>query len=731
MKALRYLLYALGAVVVLLVAGAIVVSMLFDPNALKGQIERAVEAKTGRTLKLEGDLGLAFWPSIGASIGRASLSERGGKGTFVALESAHVSVAVMPLLSKQVVVSGIRLDGLKATVTRDKEGRFNFDDLLAAPAAAKEKPAAAPASGPSEAVRFDIGGVKIARSAIGYRDAKTGQAIDVSDFNLSTGRIADDTPGKFALSANVKSGSPAADARVAMSGGYRFNLAKKAFSLSDLDVKVEGAAAGISGLLLTLRGDVAADPAAQTYAVSGFALNAKGTRGQDAFEAKLSAPKLAISPDKASGEAVDGQFALKSAQRSADGSLKLSGVEGSAKALKIAKLAAQLKISDPGLPMKTLTVPLNGSVQANLEKETLQADLTSKFDETNLKAKLGLTKFSPPAITFDVDADRLNLDRYRSAPAGGGAGQGGGASAGGRGAGDPKVDLSGLKGIDANGRVHIGALQVENAKLSDVTAQIRLANGRLDVSPHSAKLYQGALAGSLSVDANGNRVAAKETLTDVSVGPLLRDVARKDAMEGRGNVVLDVHTAGATVGAMKKALGGTARVHLRDGAVKGIDLAETLRKAKALLGSKSAQQQLAEGSKKTDFSELSGSFNIANGVAHNSDLTGKAPLFRLAGAGDIDIGNSRINYLAKPTVVSSAKGQGGRELSELNGVTVPVRLVGPFDAIKYEVDYGAVAGAVAKSKITEKLTGQTAGSGAAGGSSGGSPLDKLKGLFGK
>ena len=78
MKAVRYLLYALGAVVVLLVAGVIVVSMLFDPNALKGEIERAVEAKTGRTLKLEGDLGLAFWPSIGASIGRASLSERGG-----------------------------------------------------------------------------------------------------------------------------------------------------------------------------------------------------------------------------------------------------------------------------------------------------------------------------------------------------------------------------------------------------------------------------------------------------------------------------------------------------------------------------------------------------------------------------------------------------------------------------------------------------------------------------
>jgi AsmA protein len=726
-KTLRIVLTVFGGIVVLAIAGAIAFAMLFDANKLKGEIERTVQDKTGRTLKLEGDLEVAFWPSIGASLGRASLSEREGKGTFVGLESAHVSVAVLPLLSKQIVVSGLRLDGLKATVTRDKAGRFNFDDLLAAPAASKDKSGAPPppqAAGGADAVRFDIGGVRIERSAIRYRDAKSGQAVDVSDFNLRTGRIADDTPGDFELSAQVKSSTPVVDARIALSGGYRFNLAKKAFALSGLDAKVEGAAAGITGLLLTLKGDVAADPAAQTYAVNGLALDAKGARAKDAFEAKVTAPKLAIAPDRASGEAIDARFTLKSPERSADGTLKLSGVEGSAKALKIAKLAGQLNLTDPGLPMKTLSIPLNGTLQANLEKETLQADLISKFDETNLKAKLGLAKFSPPAYTFDIDADRLNLDRYRGKPAaaGGGAPAGGGAAGG---AADPKVDLSGLKGIDAKGRVHVGALQVENAKLSDVTAQIRLANGRLEVSPHSAKLYQGALSGALSADANGNRVALKQTLSNVSVGPLIRDVAQKDAIEGRGNVVLDVRSAGGTVGAMKKALAGTARVQLRDGAVKGIDLAETLRKAKAVLGSKTARQQLAEGGKKTDFSELSGSFNIQNGVARNNDLKGKAPLFRLAGAGDIDIGNSRINYLAKPTIVSSAKGQGGAELAELNGVTVPVRLVGPFDAVKYEVDYGAVATALAKSKITERITGQKAGA------ESGSPLDKLKGLFGK
>ena len=58
MKAMRYLFYVLGAIVVLVVAGVVAVTMLFDANKLKVEIERVVEAKTGRTLKLEGDLRL-------------------------------------------------------------------------------------------------------------------------------------------------------------------------------------------------------------------------------------------------------------------------------------------------------------------------------------------------------------------------------------------------------------------------------------------------------------------------------------------------------------------------------------------------------------------------------------------------------------------------------------------------------------------------------------------------
>ena len=53
---------------------------------------------------------------------------------------------------------------------------------------------------------------------------------------------------------------------------------------------------------------------------------------------------------------------------------------------------------------------------------------------------------------------------------------------------------------------------------------------------------------------NDNRFVVKQKLSQISVGPLLRDAASKDLLEGRGDVVLDVTTAGTTVTALKKAL---------------------------------------------------------------------------------------------------------------------------------------------------------------------------------
>src|SRR5689334_10236857 len=178
MKAIKISLYVIAGLVVLLVLGAVVFVMTFNPNRYKGQIEQLVKERTGRTLTLAGDLQVALWPALGAKVNGVTLSERGSAEQFVSLDSAHASVALLPLLHGSVVVDGIRVSGLKARVIKEKDGRFNFSDLTQAQPAqsgsgpkdtgAAKKPAEKKAEERKEAggsaVAFDIGSVQIDNS---------------------------------------------------------------------------------------------------------------------------------------------------------------------------------------------------------------------------------------------------------------------------------------------------------------------------------------------------------------------------------------------------------------------------------------------------------------------------------------------------------------------------------------------------------------------------------------
>src|SRR5438270_3676424 len=768
MKAIKISLYVIAGLVVLLVLAVVIFAMTFNPNRYKGQIEQLVKERTGRTLALRGDLVVALWPALGAKVNGVTLSEHASPEEFVALDSAHASVALLPLLHGNVVVDGIRVSGLKARVVKEKDGRFNFSDLTeaqpsesgAAPkdSAAAKKPADKKAEerkdAGGKALAFDIGSVQLDRSAITYLDKASGQELALSDLSLSTGRIAERADGKLQLKGAAKGKNPDLDIKLDLGGNYKVDLPAKAFEVAKLDAKLSGAAAGITNLDLKAKGDVAANPEKNEYRVRGFALDLKGVKERQNMEAHIAAPELVVAADKAKGAAITAELKMKDASRDIQANLKLAGVEGSAKALVIPQLNADIVMTGPDLPQKSVKIPISGSARADLEKQTANADLNAKFDESTIQAKLGLAKFSPPAYQFDINVDRLNLDRYTKQPEkkpvstpteeGKAPAPQPPPSAQKKDEDTPR-DLSAPKGRTASGRLQVGALQANGLKLANVKAEVRAANGRLDIAPHSANLYEGSMSGALSAQADG-RVAVKETLTGVAVGPLLRDAAQKDLLEGKGTVALDVTAGGKTVNTMKKSLAGTARLALKDGAIEGINLAEVFRRAKTALGS-SEQKAQAREAQQTDFSEMTASFTIKNGIAHNEDLDVKAPLFRISGKGDIDVGNSRIDYVTNATVVASTKGQGGADLAQLSGLTVPVRLVGPFDALKYHVDYTAAATNLAKSKAGERLKGALeerlgiakppAGEQAAPGGqpsgqgSSGNALDKLKGLLGR
>ena len=657
---LKFALIGLAGLVVLVVAVVAIVAATFDPNDYKPLLIKLVQEKQQRTLDIPGRIRLTFFPKIGADLGKVSLSEHGSKAAFASVESARVSVALLPLLAKKVVVDRVAVDGIRANLKKRKDGTTNFDDL----AGGEEK--ASPKD--QQVLVLAVDGVDLTNADIVYEAEKAGARYELAGATLKIGKLGEGVSDDFSFRGKVRSKSPAADADVSLKTKYTMHLAKKQIQLKDLSAEVTGSVAELKNVAAGVSGAADVQLSPLSASVSTLAVSFKAKQASGDLAAKLDVPALKYAADR-----------VEAPKLSAD--VTLPGSSGA------------------------MHVTAAGSASANLDKQTAAAELSGKLDESNFTAKLAVEKFSPMTYGFDVSVDQLDVDRYTG---GGKAAESGKAPQKSGGASQPPaspapekpIDLSALKDLNAHGGAKIGKLKVAGINASNVQLQLRAAGGKADVNPLAADLYQGKLAGSASVNASPVRLALKQNLTGVSVGPLLKDLMGQDRLEGRGNVSLDVTSQGDTVSAIKKALGGSAHVDLRDGSIRGVNIAQAIRSAKAALGR--GGEGAGKSDEKTDFSELTASFRIANGVAHNDDLALKSPLFRVGGAGDVDIGREQLDYTVKATIVSSLQGQGGPELDALKGVTVPVRLSGPFDKIGYKVDLGSVVTEKAKERLNER-----------------------------
>jgi AsmA protein len=222
-------------------------------------------------------------------------------------------------------------------------------------------------------------------------------------------------------------------------------------------------------------------------------------------------------------------------------------------------------------------------------------------------------------------------------------------------------------------------------------------------------LYGGSLTQRVGLDVREDVPAIQVAgqIQDVQIEPLLRDLDVESKIRGTSDFELDVATRGLTPDQLKRSLGGTTRFMFTDGAVKGINIAYAIRRAKAAIRGEPLPPEQRE--LETDFSELSGSATIVDGILTNDDLVMKSPLLRVTGAGTIDIPGAEPDYRLNVTIVSTTQGQGGKELAELEGLVVPVQVAGSFEKLELDVDIAGVLREVAKREAAQTAQGKVEG----------------------
>ncbi len=338
-----------------------------------------------------------------------------------------------------------------------------------------------------------------------------------------------------------------------------------------------------------------------------------------------------------------------------------------------------------------------------------------------------------PAITAKLALGELNLNPYLPAPKADPAA--GGDSGPGKWSEEP-IDLSGLKAASADLDLSVERLLVQDIKVGQSQITAKLRGGVLDLNLVKMALYDGAGVGTIKVDASKAtpRISESLKLTGIQAGPLLADAAGFDKLSGAGDLELAVNATGVSEAAMVKSAQGGGAFAFKNGAIKGFNLGAMVRKVEgAFLDASAGKQQ------QTDFSELTATFKIKDGVATNDDLFMLSPLFRVTGKGQTSLPARTVNYRVEPKAVASTTGQGGA--TDLSGVAVPVLITGPWHDLSYAPDLSgmaldAIKGVAGGAADIVKDPGKAVegvlkdGAGAVGGAADGA-AKQLKGLFGK
>lgn len=309
------------------------------------------------------------------------------------------------------------------------------------------------------------------------------------------------------------------------------------------------------------------------------------------------------------------------------------------------------------------------------EKKIALTNLAIALDDIKGAGNATVILGDKPDIDADFSFDLLDVNPYIAPPAkpGGTGTQSAAANAPSVWSREP-IDFSFTKSATLALGARVNTMKVEGLNFGPLALKATMRGGKLAAELTEMRFYGGNGVAQVSIDtAEGTpRLAAKLAATGIQAFPFLRDAAKFERIEGGLDYTLDVTTAGNSEAAFVSALNGAMRFAFRDGAIRGINIARSMR----ALTSGALNGWNSVAAEKTDFSAFNASFAIKDGIATNSDLSLIGPLVRINGAGSVALPSQTLKYRVDPKIVPSLQGQGGT--AELTGFAVPIIIEGPW-----------------------------------------------------
>lgn len=444
---------------------------------------------------------------------------------------------------------------------------------------------------------------------------------------------------------------------------------------------------------------------------------------------------------------------------SGDGALSLDAhVQGPVKNPSALNFSGTGKLQNASIKTPSLTKPV-GIRNADLrfsQNSAILENLAASVGQTNATGALTLKNFAAPQVQFTLNADKVNVaelqqlmvatppanprtasnDFWRVVPRANAA--------------VPKPNQpSMITTMTGNGTISAGSVQYDDLLLNNVHSNVTLDHGLIHLNPISADVYNGKETGSITIDARPAQPVFNVNLKTekVDANKLISSVSSlKQTLYGLLNSNVNASFSSSSADSIARSLNGSLALNLSNGKIANLDMLNQLASVGKFLGS-----SLTAPKGFTNVAQLSGNFDVKNGVANTKNLKAMIDGGTLAATGLINLADQSLNMHVTAVLDKAMSQQVGgtgiggymnTALANNQGeLVVPVILTGTFQHPQVSPDVQQLAQMKLKNllptsknpgALTSGLVGALLGNKgqAGGGTEGAQPSGGLGGIVG-
>ncbi len=653
-RVLRWIGGTVAVLVILLLAAAVILPLVFDPNDHKERIEAQASAALGRVVHLEGPIGWSVFPWLAIDLHQVTVSNASGfqQALLMQVERASARVRLLPLLRREIEIGTIALDAPELNLEIDGDGRNNWDSIGGE-------------GGESDGGfggKLVVAGIRIDNGRVNYADRAAGIAARLSALSLSTGEIAPGQPVEADLEFDLELPDSGVEGSLSTRSTLTGVLGGGPLS-AVLDRLEFSGRAGAMPLALELAEPAVLDGAADKFSAPAVVFESGGMT----LRTDLGATGLSAEPALA-GHLEVGQF---NARRWLKEAFDFDPESADSAALTRVSLSADWSARGDRAALKNLNVGL---------------------DDSTISGELSLSSIAAARGQFRLAIDRIDLDRYLPAEA----------------AAETAADedlLAGLEFGNLTGEVAVDELKLAGMTATNLKVAVKSGAQGIDFDPLTAEFYGGKLNSAVAVrpGAPARTVTLRQDLSGIQAGPLFEDLFGRKVMTGIGNLSADIALDRPLAANPLASANGSIAYDFNDGQLFGVNVFGVVRQALALIGrAEEPADEDEDAEPVTDFSTMVMKARITNGIMETRELKLKSPVLEVGGDLSLNLADRSLQGTIEPAVLAAGAKAHGLDLGRLTGVPLPVSLSGTFDAPKIGLDPSKLLLASQRARLDDK-----------------------------